>query len=59
MSETFSKPVLLEARNIPTTISKDEIAKEKIWEIFLYIIDGDDAKDLDDAVYVKKHKWKL
>ena len=30
MSETFSKPVLAEARSIATTIPKDEIAKEKI-----------------------------
>lgn len=55
MSETFSKPVLLEARNIPTTISKDEIAKRKdLRNLPIITIDGDDAKDLDDAVYVKK-----
>ena len=55
MSETFSKPVLLEARNIPTTISKDERAKRKdLRNLPIITIDGDDAKDLDDAVYVKK-----
>lgn len=55
MSETFSKPVLLEARNIPITISKDEIAKRKdLRNLPIITIDGDDAKDLDDAVYVKK-----
>lgn len=55
MSETFSKPVLLEARNISTTISKDEIAKRKdLRNLPIITIDGDDAKDLDDAVYVKK-----
>ena len=55
MSETFSKPVLLEARNIPTTISKDEIAKRKdLRNLPIITIDGDDAKDVDDAVYVKK-----
>ena len=55
MSETFSKPVLLEARNIPTTIPKDEIAKRKdLRNLSIITIDGDDAKDLDDAVYVKK-----
>lgn len=55
MSETFSKPVLLEARNIPTTISKEEIAKRKdLRNLPIITIDGDDAKDLDDAVYVKK-----
>lgn len=55
MSETFSKPVLIEARNIPGTISKEEIAKRKdLRDLPIITIDGDDAKDLDDAVYVKK-----
>lgn len=55
MSETFSKPVLIEARNIPMTISKEEIAKRKdLRDLPIITIDGDDAKDLDDAVYVKK-----
>lgn len=55
MSETFSKPVLIEARNIPVTISKEEIAKRKdLRDLPIITIDGDDAKDLDDAVYVKK-----
>lgn len=55
MSETFSKPVLLEAKNIPVTISKEEISKRKdLRNLPIITIDGDDAKDLDDAVYVKK-----
>lgn len=55
MSETFSKPVLIEARNIPVTVSKEEIAKRKdLRDLPIITIDGDDAKDLDDAVYVKK-----
>lgn len=55
MSETFSKPVLIEARNIPVTISKEEIVKRKdLRDLPIITIDGDDAKDLDDAVYVKK-----
>lgn len=55
MSETFSKPVLIEARNIPVTISKEEIAKRKdLRDLPIITIDGDDAKDLDDAVCVKK-----
>ena len=55
MSETFSKPVLIEARNISVTISKEEIAKRKdLRDLPIITIDGDDAKDLDDAVYVKK-----
>lgn len=55
MSEIFSKPVLIEARNIPVTVSKEEIAKRKdLRDLPIITIDGDDAKDLDDAVYVKK-----
>ena len=55
MSETFSKPVLIEARNIPVTVSKEEIVKRKdLRGLSIITIDGDDAKDLDDAVYVKK-----
>lgn len=55
MSETFSKPVLIEARNIPVTVSKEEIAKRKdLRDLPIITIDGDDAKDLDDAIYVKK-----
>ena len=55
MSETFSKPVLIEARNIPVTVSKEEIAKRKdLRDLPIIKIDGDEAKDLDDAVYVKK-----
>lgn len=55
MSETFSKPVLIETRNIPVTVSKEEIAKRKdLRDLPIITIDGDDAKDLDDAVYVKK-----
>jgi len=55
MSETFSKPVLIEARNIPVTVSKEEIVKRKdLRDLSIITIDGDDAKDLDDAVYVKK-----
>lgn len=55
MSETFSKPVLAEARSIATTIPKDEIAKRKdLRNLSIITIDGDDVKDLDDAVYVKK-----
>lgn len=55
MSETFSKSVLIEARNIPVTVSKEEIVKRKdLRDLSIITIDGDDAKDLDDAVYVKK-----
>lgn len=57
MSNEFPKEVLAEARNIPTTISKEEIAKRRdLRNLPIITIDGDDAKDLDDAVYVEKLK---
>lgn len=55
MSESFPKAVMAEAKNIPTTISKAELTKRKdLRELPIITIDGEDAKDLDDAVYVKK-----
>ena len=57
MSEEFPKAVMAEAKNIPLTVSKDEIAKRKdLRNLPIITIDGDDAKDLDDAVYVEKLK---
>lgn len=57
MSNEFPSEVLAEARNIPTTISKEEIARRRdLRNLPIITIDGDDAKDLDDAVYVEKLK---
>ncbi|MGL4904000.1 MAG: ribonuclease R family protein, partial [Cetobacterium sp.] len=55
MSEDFPDEVLAEARQIPVTISQEEINKRKdLRHLPIITIDGDDAKDLDDAVYVEK-----
>lgn len=55
LSEEFPSEVLAEARKIPMTISKEEISKRKdLRNLSIITIDGDDAKDLDDAVYVEK-----
>ncbi|MGL4392719.1 MAG: ribonuclease R family protein, partial [Fusobacteriaceae bacterium] len=55
MSETFPDEVLAEARNISTVVSKEEISKRKdLRDKKIITIDGDDAKDLDDAVCVEK-----
>lgn len=57
MSEVFPKTVMAEAKNIPSTVSKDEIAKRRdLRDLPIITIDGEDAKDLDDAVYVEKLK---
>ncbi|WP_297599041.1 ribonuclease R [uncultured Cetobacterium sp.] len=55
MSEDFPDDVLAEARRIPVVISSEEIQKRKdLRSLPIITIDGDDAKDLDDAVYVEK-----
>ena len=57
MSEVFPRAVMAEAKNIPSTVSKDEIAKRRdLRDLPIITIDGEDAKDLDDAVYVEKLK---
>ena len=55
LSEDFPEEVLAEARKIPTKITTEEIKKRKdLRDLPIITIDGDDAKDLDDAVYVEK-----
>ena len=57
MSNTFPAQVLEDARKINTTINKEEISKRRdLRNLPIITIDGDDAKDLDDAVYVEKLK---
>ena len=51
----FPKPVVLEARSKQIKISEKEIRYRKdLREDIVFTIDGEDAKDLDDAVCVKK-----
>lgn len=57
MSETFPQDVMEEARRIPKEISKKELeGRRDLRHLPIITIDGDDAKDLDDAVYVEKLK---
>lgn len=53
----FPEEVLNEARKIPQEIDQNEIKNRKDFrseDYHIFTIDGEDAKDLDDAVYVKK-----
>ena len=51
----FPPEVLLEAENIPTEITKEEIKKRRDFrEILTFTIDPEDAKDFDDAISFRK-----
>lgn len=55
LSEKFPDEVLTEARKIKTLISNEELKDRKdLTNLSIITIDGADAKDLDDAVYVEK-----
>ena len=55
LSESFPNEVLKEARNIKTEITKEEReGRRDLTNLPIITIDGADAKDLDDAVYVGK-----
>ena len=57
LSEEFPPYVLREADQIPTTVHSEEIKRRKdLRHLPIITIDGEDAKDLDDAVYVEKLK---
>ena len=54
LSNEFSKEVLAEARKV-SKFDKNEIEKRTdLRALDMFTIDGEDAKDLDDAVYVEK-----
>lgn len=51
----FPEEVLEESENVPDTISEDDLnGRRDLREDVIITIDGADAKDLDDAVVVKK-----
>lgn len=53
----FPKPVLEFLNNIPESVSEDEMKNRKdIREWLTVTIDGEDAKDLDDAITIRKNE---
>ena len=55
IDEEFKEEVISEAENMPKTISEEELVGRKdLREIYTITIDGEDAKDLDDAVAIEK-----
>ena len=56
LSNEFSKEVLAEAKKV-SKFDKNEIEKRTdLRTLDMFTIDGEDAKDLDDAIYVEKLK---
>ncbi len=52
----FPKEVLAASRQVPSSISPAELAgRRDLRQRLIVTIDGEDAKDLDDAVYVQKN----
>lgn len=55
LSETFPEEVINEAEKIPVEIREEEIKRRlDLRDEVIFTIDGADAKDLDDAISIKK-----
>jgi len=55
LSDTFPKAVIKEAKAIPMTLDKEELKKRvDLRDLTIVTIDGEDAKDLDDAISIEK-----
>ncbi len=55
----FPEPVLKEARSVPQMINEKEVKNRvdlRKKDMNIFTIDGEDAKDLDDAIWVGKNK---
>lgn len=55
LSDTFPKAVIKEAKSIPMELDENELKNRiDLRDLTIVTIDGDDAKDLDDAISIKK-----
>jgi len=53
--DTFSDKVMEEADRLPNEVSKEEMENRKdLREKIIFTIDGDDTKDIDDAISIEK-----
>ena len=58
LPEDFPREVLNEARAIPQRVEENQIRNRlDIRDMKLFTIDGEDAKDFDDAVSIEFCKW--
>lgn len=54
IEDTFSDTVMEELNNVPSTVTKEEmINRTDLREENIFTIDGDDTKDIDDAISIK------
>ena len=55
IEDTFSDEVMNELDDIPDTIENEDISTRKdLRDEIIFTIDGDDTKDIDDAISIKK-----
>lgn len=55
ISDTFSELVMNEANNLSSSVSAEDIkGRTDLREEEIFTIDGDDTKDIDDAISIKK-----
>ncbi len=52
----FSEEVIKELENIPNVVSENEkVGRKDLTNKMIFTIDGDDTKDIDDAISIKKN----
>ena len=55
INDTFSDEVLIQLEQIPNEVSKEELSnRTDLRKEMIFTIDGDDTKDIDDAISIKK-----
>lgn len=54
--KSFSKDTINEAENIKIDLKKELAKRVDLTNETIFTIDGEDAKDLDDAISIKKHE---
>ena len=55
INDVFPDEVIMELKNIPDSVSSDELANRRdLTNDVIFTIDGDDTKDIDDAISISK-----
>lgn len=55
ISDTFPEEVIEQLKTIPSEVSEeDKVGRTDLTDVTIFTIDGDDTKDIDDAVSIKK-----